>query len=146
MLPSPEETAYWEGEGQTFTGAQGKGADLETTGLAAYGLLHWGRNAGFTEKVLTGLVRSYIERKTGIHAPEQTTEEFLRDPATGKFFVTERAARLGQFLEAADMVKYAAQQPGGRDIDESVERAREFIGMPTAFAPMPMPAGEAKNR
>lgn len=86
---------------------------------------------------LTGIVRAYIERKTGIHAPEQTTEEFLRDPATGRIFSAERAARLGQFLEAADMVKYAAQQPGGREIDESVERAREFIGMNSALAPLP---------
>ena len=53
-----DKTAYWQGDGQTFTGAQGVGADLETTGLAAYGLLHWGRNAGFTEKVLTRLVQS----------------------------------------------------------------------------------------
>ena len=54
-----DKAAYWPGEaGQTFTGAQGQGADLETTGLAAYGLLHWGRNAGFVEKVLTRLVSS----------------------------------------------------------------------------------------
>ena len=58
LAKTTAKTAYWEGEGQTFTGAQGKGADLETTGLAAYGLLHWGRNAAFTEKILTGLVRS----------------------------------------------------------------------------------------
>lgn len=58
LAKTTDKTAFWEGEDQTFTGAQGRGADLETTGLAAYGLLHWGRNAGFTEKVLTGLVRS----------------------------------------------------------------------------------------
>ena len=57
-----DKIADWEsdaqGETRTFTGAEGHGADLETTGLAAYGLLHWGRNAGFTEKVLTRLVQS----------------------------------------------------------------------------------------
>ena len=41
------------------------------------------------------------------------------------------------FLEAADMVKYAGQTPGGREVEESVDRAREFIGMPSAMAPMP---------
>jgi len=86
---------------------------------------------------LTGIVRRYIERKTGIHAPEQTTEEFLRDPATRRTFPFERAERLGHFLEAADMVKYAAVKPGERELSESVERAREFIGMQSVLAPMP---------
>jgi len=50
--------AYWAGEGETFTGASGAGADGETTGLAAYALLRWGRDSGFTNKVLTRLVGS----------------------------------------------------------------------------------------
>lgn len=86
---------------------------------------------------LTGIVRRYIERKTGIHAPEQTTEEFLRDPATQRTFPFERAERLANFLEAADMVKYAAVKPGERELSESVDRAREFIGMQAALSPMP---------
>lgn len=81
---------------------------------------------------LTGLVRRYIERKTGIHAPELTTEEFLHDPATRRTFSLDKAQRLGQFLEAADMVKYAAMRPGKRELDESVDRTKEFIGMNAA--------------
>ena len=50
--------ASWGGKTKTFTGAEGKGADLETTGLAAYGLVKWGRNTGFLTKVLTYLVQS----------------------------------------------------------------------------------------
>ena len=53
-----DKAAYWAGEGETFTGASGAGADGETTGLAAYGLLRWGRNAAFVGKVLTRLVGS----------------------------------------------------------------------------------------
>ena len=53
-----EKAAYWQSETQTFTGANGHGADLETTGLAAYGLAKWGRNTGFLNKVLTYLVQS----------------------------------------------------------------------------------------
>lgn len=87
---------------------------------------------------LTGIVRRYIERKTGIHAPEQTTEEFLRDPAMRRTFSLDKAQRLGQFLEAADMVKYAAMRPGPRELDEAVDRAKEFIVMPSAaVAPQP---------
>ncbi|MHB9133311.1 MAG: alpha-2-macroglobulin family protein [Armatimonadota bacterium] len=53
-----DKAAYWESDTKTFTGATQAGADLETTGLAAYGLVKWGRNAGFTTKVLTHLVQS----------------------------------------------------------------------------------------
>ena len=58
LATQTEKTAYWKSETQTFTGAEGAGADMETTGLAAYGLLKWGRNSNVTNKVLTYLVRS----------------------------------------------------------------------------------------
>ncbi|MHB0939278.1 MAG: MG2 domain-containing protein [Armatimonadota bacterium] len=54
-----DKTAYWSsGDTRTFTGARSEGADLETTGLAAFGLAKWGRNSGFVSKVLTYLVQS----------------------------------------------------------------------------------------
>jgi hypothetical protein len=53
-----EKTAWWQSDTQTFTGADRQGADLETTGLAAFGLVAWGRNGGFTNKVLTYLVQT----------------------------------------------------------------------------------------
>jgi hypothetical protein len=58
IAKTTEKAAWWEGDTQTFTGASQGSADLETTGLAAYGLAKWGRNAGFTNKVLTYLVQS----------------------------------------------------------------------------------------
>ncbi len=60
---------------------------------------------------LTGIVRQYVEDTTGIRAPEQTTEEFLRDMRSRAVFPPERSVRLAEFLEAADLVKYAGQQP-----------------------------------
>jgi uncharacterized protein YfaS (alpha-2-macroglobulin family) len=53
-----DKTAYWVGDTITFTGAKGDGADIETTGLAAYGLLKYGRSGAFAEKVLTYLVQN----------------------------------------------------------------------------------------
>ena len=58
LAKTTDKSAYWQSDTQTFTGARGHGADLETTGLAAYGLVKWGRNTGFTNKVLTYLVQS----------------------------------------------------------------------------------------
>jgi hypothetical protein len=82
---------------------------------------------------LTGIVRRYIEATTGIRAPELTTEEFLRSIRERRVFPTERASQFAQFLEAADMVKYAAQQPGTRQVEEAIARAQEFVGLPSAL-------------
>ena len=58
MAKQNANSAWWEGSTQTFTGAKAESADLETTGLATYGLARWGRNAGFVNKALTYLVQS----------------------------------------------------------------------------------------
>jgi len=76
---------------------------------------------------LTGIVRQYIEDTTGLRAPEQTTEEFLRDMRSRAAFPPDQSVRLAEFLEAADMVKYAGQQPERGQIDDAIARAREFV-------------------
>ncbi len=78
---------------------------------------------------LTGIVRRYIERTTNIHAPEQTTEEFLREIGGGMAFSRAERQRLKDFLESADLVKFAAHQPMFPDIEESFRRAKVFVGL-----------------
>jgi len=76
---------------------------------------------------LTGVVRRFIERTTSIRAPEQTTEEFLREISLRRTFPAEENRRLKNFLEAADLVKFAAHRPRPEDVDASLARAKEFI-------------------
>ena len=83
---------------------------------------------------LTGIVRQFIEGTTGLRAPEQTTEEFLRAMRSKDVFTAERSIRLKEFLEAADMVKYAAQQPDETQIELSIMRAREFVDLTSTEA------------
>ncbi len=78
---------------------------------------------------LTGVVRRYVERTTGVHAPEQTTEEFLREISSAEVFSGDEQDRLRSFLESADLVKFAAHQPAAHDIEESFRRAKVFIGL-----------------
>lgn len=75
---------------------------------------------------LTGVVRRYIERSTGIRAPEQTTEEFLREIVTNTVFSDDEQRQLQQFLESADLVKFAGHQPAREVAESSIVRAREF--------------------
>ncbi|HJN11908.1 MAG TPA: hypothetical protein QF564_24700 [Pirellulaceae bacterium] len=78
---------------------------------------------------LTGIVRRYIEGTVGVRAPEQTTEEFLREISNGHVFSADERRRLKDFLESSDLVKFAAHQPDRRDIDNAYQRARLFVGI-----------------
>ena len=78
---------------------------------------------------LTAVVRCYIERTTGVRAPEQTTEEFLREISLANTFDRRTNERLRDFLESADLVKFAAHRPRPDDIEESFSRAKIFIGL-----------------
>jgi hypothetical protein len=78
---------------------------------------------------LTGVVRRYIERTTGIHAPEQTTEEFLQEIQAGTVFSGSERERLSLFLESADLVKFAAHRPTANDVETTFERAKMFLGL-----------------
>jgi hypothetical protein len=89
---------------------------------------------------LTGVVRRYIERSTGVHAPEQTTEEFLREIVQNAVFSSAEQQRLRDFLKSADLVKFAAFQPVASDIEASFNRAKEFIQLEGSPAPQEVAA------
>ncbi|MBI5366628.1 MAG: hypothetical protein HZA54_06300, partial [Planctomycetes bacterium] len=92
---------------------------------------------------LTAIVRRYIERTRGVRAPEQTTEEFLREIGRHEAFAADERERLQRFLESADLVKFAALRPVPGDVAESLRRARLCVGLAavaTGAAPAPSPA------
>lgn len=93
--------------------------------LLAAGLVEQGLVAEFYVR-LTGIVRRFIERTTGVHAPEQTTEEFLRAMDGNAAFDPRRQSELSAFLAAADLVKFAAMVPSTDEIADSVAAARAF--------------------
>lgn len=86
---------------------------------------------------LTLIVRRYIERTSGVRAPEQTTEEFLREMRKHSAFDSSARERLKAFLESADLVKFAGIKPRREDIEESFRRAQEFTDQ---VAPLALPA------
>ncbi len=94
--------------------------------LLAEGLVESGRVREFYFR-LSGIVREFTERRFGLHAPEMTTEEFLRAAMTGAVLGEENRAALGQFLSACDLVKFARFEPDPAAIRESVETARAFV-------------------
>jgi hypothetical protein len=82
-------------------------------------------DAWFVE--LSAIVRSYLERRYEIRAPELTTEEFLLVATRASALTAEHRGMLTSFLERCDRVKFAGYRP---DADESIATlaaARGFI-------------------
>lgn len=102
-------------------------AELELRKLLESGLIEKDLKLFYVE--LTGIVRRYIERTEGIHAPEQTTEEFLREIGEHPSFARGQRERLKHFLESADLVKFAGYKPHGPAVEESIRRARVFVDL-----------------
>jgi len=76
---------------------------------------------------LTMIVRRYIERAHRIRAPEQTTEEFLAAASRDRRFAPAVLGRLKSFLEAADLVKFAAHRPPDDVVRRASDTARDYI-------------------
>jgi hypothetical protein len=76
---------------------------------------------------LTMIVRRYVEEQHGIRAPEQTTEEFLQSITADPEFATDVVDRLKEFMEAADLVKYAAHKPSEEMVKTSLRTAVDYI-------------------
>ena len=76
---------------------------------------------------LTMVVRRYIERTHGIHAPEQTTEEFLAAASQHPRFKHEVLVQLRAFLESADLVKFAGQEATPVMADDATQKAKRYI-------------------
>jgi hypothetical protein len=97
---------------------------------------------------LTMVVRRYIERTHGIHAPEQTTQEFLLAAAKHPLFKREVLAQLQTFLESADLVKFAGQEATLAMAEDATQKAKRYIEDDSRQMATPSsasPAATAKN-
>ena len=77
---------------------------------------------------LTSIIRGYVERRFGIAAPKWTTAEFMAATAqTTTSSIPSQQTALGQFLAAADLVKFACVEPSGEEVTAAFAKARDFI-------------------
>jgi len=60
--------------------------------------------------------RTYLEERFDFHAPERTTEEFLRELAGSRLLLPEQKDSLGNFLASCDLVKFAKYEPGENEL------------------------------
>jgi hypothetical protein len=86
---------------------------------------------------LSDVVRTYLERRFGIAAPEQTTQEFLRAAGKHPELAGGHERTLAQFLRTADMVKFAAQRPAGTECGRALDAMRGFVRATAPVEPAP---------
>jgi hypothetical protein len=101
-------------------------AMLELGRLLEKGLPGRGRYKDFYIE-LTMVVRRYIQRRHAVRAPNLTTDEFLRAAAANPAFTREALEGLRQFLESADMVKFAGVEATPDMADSATDRARAYL-------------------
>ena len=101
-------------------------------------------DAWFVE--LSAIVRRYLEGRFRVRAPELTTEEFLQDVRQSPDLDREHRARLGEFLEQCDRVKFAGYRPDPDESLATLATARAFVeetragAAPAEQPPAPPPA------
>jgi hypothetical protein len=82
-------------------------------------------DAWFVE--LSAIVRSYLERRYEIRAPELTTEEFLLVASRAPELTGAHRTQLSQFLERCDRVKFAGYRPDSGESIDTLAAARAFV-------------------
>ena len=86
---------------------------------------------------LTMVVRRYIERRYGIRAPEQTTEEFLAAAIAHDEFDSISIAELKEFLMSADLIKFAGVSASLSSTAEATTKAKSYIETDALTTPLP---------
>jgi hypothetical protein len=81
--------------------------------------------------------RTYLEERFNFHAPERTTEEFLRELGGTKLLLPEQKESLGDFLASCDLVKFAKYEPGENELRELHSSAVRLV---EETEPQPEPA------
>jgi len=76
---------------------------------------------------LSAILRWYIEHRFGLHAPEETTDEFLEEIARNGFFDLRQRTLLMDFLAHCDLVKFARYGPTADEIQQAFAAATTFI-------------------
>jgi len=89
---------------------------------------------------LSAILRRYIEERFSLHAPEQTTPEFLAAASGSHLFTDDQQKLLSQFLRHSDYVKFAQYIPSVNEMERCFAFVLQFVD-----DTIPKPAPEEKE-
>lgn len=84
-------------------------------------------------------LRAYIRDQHGVDAVTRTSMEFLESLRENVVFTENEKAALAEFLESADLLKYARQSAGAGEIDAILAIAERLVRGDQAGQPVPSP-------
>ena len=93
--------------------------------------------------LVSDTVRHYLEERFQFHAPERTTEEFLRELRKTDILLADQKESLGEFLASCDLVKFAKYEPGEKELRELHGSALRLVEETAPAAPAPGTDSEA---
>lgn len=76
---------------------------------------------------LSAILRYYIEDRFHLHAPEQTTPEFLAAASASGLLTADQQSALSDFLRQSDRVKFARYRPSVDEMVEDFEVVDRFV-------------------
>ena len=94
--------------------------------LVASGLIEAGRIEEYYV-LLSDTIRTYLENRFGLRAPEMTTEEFLAAAANDSKLKDGHKKLLSRFLTHCDLVKFARYGPDVEEMNSAYESAKQFV-------------------
>lgn len=107
--------------------------------LLARGFIESGKSQEFYVE-LSAIVRIYLEDRFDLHAPEQTTEEFIRASSHSSVLNPDHRMLTQAFLEQSDLVKFARFEPSPEDMRTAWDAAARLV-RETIPAPVKQPGG-----
>ena len=81
---------------------------------------------GFSIAV-SNVLRTYIGAQFGLHAPQQTSPEFLASISSAQNFSDEDRSLLAAFLDRCDMIKFARAEATAEDSEQLLSSAVSFV-------------------
>lgn len=77
--------------------------------------------------LVSSAIRSYLEERFDLRAPERTTEEFLDELQGSHHLNEEQKQSLAKFLTECDMVKFAKSEPEAFELKRLYESALQLV-------------------
>ena len=83
---------------------------------------------------VSGILRSYIEARFSLDAPDMTTEEFIQEATQSQALHADHQQLVADFLQECDMVKFAKMEPDQHAMLQVWDSAVRFVNETTSGA------------
>ncbi len=77
--------------------------------------------------LVSDVLRTYVEDRFNIHAPDRTTEEFMEELRTSQQLHVNHKVLLEDFLSRCDLVKFARFEPSEPELQSLLDSALRFV-------------------